>query len=248
MHFNNRLPPSRRLEKYQPESYITTKKSRGNKPVTAPRRPSQIHGNEELLAHSELQDAEVRAEVSEDLSLGTINSRSDRRGSEATVVSLPAETPEKQLVKRPLGESDPAIISKWGKEKGKKIAEDQYAVEAGILYDMSLERALFKTVKKPWWICFWLIFIDCESRPLVNHHRGTEDARRVATRYTSGLSTAYPSNQSRSRLACSIGWSIDNCRPRATETTVPCGGFSFSDTNHGPRWGQFVHSLDRSRQ
>jgi hypothetical protein len=159
MHFNARLPPSRRLEKYQPESYITEKKARASEPAPALRRPSHVNEYEELLADS----AEVRAEVSDDLSLGTINSRPDRRGPEATVVSYTGAPANTGTTKDASEEPEPDLIAKWGKKKAKKIAGDAYAVEDGVMYDMSFERSLFKTVTKPWWICFWLLFADCES-------------------------------------------------------------------------------------
>jgi hypothetical protein len=118
-----------------------------------------VNEYEELLA----DNAEVRAEVSDDLSLGTINSRPDRRGSEATVVSYTGTPSKTGATKDASEESEPDLIAKWGKKKAKKIAGDAYAVEDGVMYDMSFERSLFKTVTKPWWICFWLLFADCES-------------------------------------------------------------------------------------
>jgi hypothetical protein len=118
----------------------------------------------EYLQESDTQAAEIRAEVSDDLSLGTINSRPDRRGSETTITTHVAAAHAKQADHTQASmEVDNDLVKQFGSKKAKKIAEDAYAVEDGVMYDMSLLRSLFETVQKQWWVCFAIILCDCKS-------------------------------------------------------------------------------------
>jgi hypothetical protein len=148
--------------KYQPETYVSEKDHQQSSPATYKAAPFTDY--QEFLQESDTQAAEIRAEVSDDLSLGTINSRPDRRGSEATITTHVAAAHTKQADHTQASKAiDNHLVNQFGSKKAKKVAEDAYAVEDGVLYDMSLLRSLFKTVREQWWFCFAIIFCDCKS-------------------------------------------------------------------------------------
>jgi hypothetical protein len=162
------MPPSRRLNKYKPIPNTIVDGVPFHDPAVKPELAHhRAEYEERLFDENEANMADLRAtEMAEDLSLNPTSSRSDRRGSEATVVS---HTPTTREFKAPttikddhVAEVDKQIEETFGKRKARKVMEGQYAVEDGKLYDMSLSRAIFSTVKKPWLLCLFFNAMPCE--------------------------------------------------------------------------------------
>jgi len=168
-HLNSRLPPSRRLEQYKPVSNQVDGQDSSHE-LQAPKSqgsPGRAEYEERLFDVDGAEMADLRAsELAEDLTLNPMNSRSDRRGSEATVVSRvekvakpksDASLPDK------VTEDDEQVIKSFGKRKAKKISMGQCAIEDGAFYDMSFTRVLVSTIKKQWLFCLFLNSMACES-------------------------------------------------------------------------------------
>jgi len=121
---------------------------------------------EHLYDGDDGQLAEIRAtEMAEDLMLNPVSSRDGRRGSAATVVSVTPEVPKSRPqvpVKDKAIETDEELIKMFGKRKAKKIAVGAYAVEDGVLYDLSLFRAMFSTVRNKWLKALFLNAMTCK--------------------------------------------------------------------------------------
>lgn len=104
--------------------------------------------------------------MAEDLMLDPVNSRDGRRGSEATVVSITHQAPTSRtqipVEDKPI-ETDEQLIETFGKRKANKIATGEYAVEDGVLYDLSLFQAIFSTIKKKWFMALFLNAMTCQS-------------------------------------------------------------------------------------
>ena len=181
-HLNARLPRSRRLEQYKP---VSNQVNEGLVPHKPPFSDSQnSYGKNEyeerLFDAEETQLADLRtAELTEDLTLKPMGSRTDRRGSETTVVSHVAKSADtKPQLRKAQGvaETDDQIIKSLGKRKAKKVSMGQCAVEDGVFYDMSFTRVIFATVKKKWFLCLFLNFMVCKSRPTTKHQRYDAEA------------------------------------------------------------------------
>ena len=168
-HLNSRLPPSRRLEQYKPVSNQVEGEHSSHE-LQAPRSqvPQGTTEYEERLFDvdgTELADLRA-AELAEDLTLNPMNSRSDRRGSEATVVSRlgkPSEPKHDATFTEKYTDCDEQVIKSFGKRKAKKITMGQCAVEDGVFYDMSFTRVIFSTIKKQWFLCLFLNSVACRS-------------------------------------------------------------------------------------
>lgn len=168
-HLNSRLPPSRRLEQYKPVSSQVD--GHHNSHVSQTPKLQDVQGRaeyeERLFDADEAELTDLRAaELAEDLTLNPMNSRSDRRGSEATVISrvtIPSEPKVKAPLRNGPSESDDPLIKSFGKRKAKKISAGQCAVEDGVFYDMSFTRALIATIKKQWFVCLFLNSMTCKS-------------------------------------------------------------------------------------
>jgi hypothetical protein len=130
---------------------------------------------ERLFDANEAEIADLRtAEMAEDLTLNPINSRSERRGSQATVVSrvpISSKTVPQGPATGGLAETDDQIVKQFGKRKGRQVAMGQSAVEDGMFYDMSFTRVLFTTIKKQWFICLFLNSLACKSDHLCTKRR-----------------------------------------------------------------------------
>jgi hypothetical protein len=165
---NARLPPSRRLARYKPASNeVGNAGSASEKSSEKPQiSQERIDYEENLFDGDDAQLANLRStELAEDLTLNPVDSRANRRGSEATVVSLAPDArrrPSRVPAADVTTESPDQNIKMFGKRKGKKIATGQYAVESGVLYDMSFFRAVFSTMKRHWVLCLFLNSMSCE--------------------------------------------------------------------------------------
>ena len=167
---NARLPPSRRLAKYKPASNDVG--NAGSEFENASEKPQisreRIDYEENLFDGEGVQLANLRShEFAEDLTLNPVDSRANRRGSEATVVSLAPDARRRpsRVPAADVPTDNPDHITKmFGKRKARKIATGQYAVEDGVLYDMSFFRAVFSTMKKHWLLCLFLNSMSCECQ------------------------------------------------------------------------------------
>lgn len=160
--FNDRLPPSMRIERYKP---VKSHPHIDNGKIASPNEKTPAHKMasqaEETLGDQQ-QDAQVeaRAEVREELALTLVDSQISRRGSDATAYSgrdtrLPP--PKAQL------ESHGSATPGWRiwQRKPTEPKEDKGVTEDGIYYDMSYIRALFIANRSQWAIC--IIILACSS-------------------------------------------------------------------------------------
>jgi hypothetical protein len=168
-HLNSRLPPSRRLEQYKPVSNQADGQHNSQN-LQAPRSQAsrgRAEYEERLFDVDGAKMADLRAsEMAEDLTLNPMNSRSDRRGSEATVVrrvDKAAKPKSDASLPDKLTEDDEQVIKSFGKRKAKKISMGQCAVEDGAFYDMSFTRVLVSTIKNQWFFCLFLNSMACKS-------------------------------------------------------------------------------------
>jgi hypothetical protein len=167
-HLNSRLPPSRRLEQYKPVSNQVDEEHNSHV-LQAPRSQGsqgRAEYEERLFDVDGAEMADLRAaELAEGLTLNPMNSRSDRRGSEATVVSRVEKSSELKtnaMLPDQVTEDDEQMIKSFGKRKAKKISKGQCAVEDGTFYDMSFTRVLISTIKKQWFFCLFLNSMACK--------------------------------------------------------------------------------------
>jgi hypothetical protein len=167
-YLNSRLPPSRRLEQYRPVSNQVDGQHSSHD-LQAPKLQGsrgRVEYEERLFDVDGAEMADLRAsELAEDLTLNPMNSRSDRRGSEVTVVSRvdkAAKPKSDASLPDKLTEDDEQVIKSFGKRKAKKIIMGQCAVEDGAFYDMSFTRVLISTIKKQWFFCLFLNSMACK--------------------------------------------------------------------------------------
>lgn len=166
--FNARLPPSRRLDKYKPLSSDLADSARSEKGNTDSNTSASVDPMERLADAQEARRAEVRAEVSDELSLALAVTQGTRRGSDISAFS--AQTNALAAVSPP-GAADSVEdttklgLNLWGKgRRARKIAKDTGAEENGVYYDMSYWRAAFLATRLQWAICFVTIGAACKSR------------------------------------------------------------------------------------
>lgn len=168
-HLNSRFPPSRRLWKYRsPSNQVENPLSSHLSEAPSCKVPQgRAEYEERLFDANEAEIADLRtAEMAEDLTLNPINSRSECRDSQATVVSripIASKTNSRGPTTGGLAETDDQIVQQFGKRKGRQVAMGQSAVEDGRFYDMSFTRVLFTTIKKQWFICLFLNSLACKS-------------------------------------------------------------------------------------
>lgn len=175
--FNARLPPSRRLDQYKPlKSDLAGSDS--NEKGASVNSDSSGNGPIEWQPQETLQDEEdtyqsrLRAEVSDDLTLGKVDSRVSRRGSDMTMIgdTLNLRRPS-HIAKDPeQSEKQESLVKRLGKKKAKRVADGLGAEEHGNFYDMSVWRAIFLSIRKQWIGCVLTLGIACES-----HHTWCSD-------------------------------------------------------------------------
>lgn len=165
--FNARLPPSRRLDKYKPVKSDQGDLHRDEKGGvdTIPTAPLEWDTQQETLRdEEEAIQARIRAEVSNDLSLGPVVTRASRRGSEITVTAetLTARRPS-QVPRDPDHKAKQESLNKrLGKSKAKKVIAGLSAEEGGVYYDMSAWRAIFLSIRIEWFKCVAIMGSACK--------------------------------------------------------------------------------------
>lgn len=128
--------------------------------------PTEWQPQETLQDDEDTYQSRLRAEVSDDLTLATIDSRVSRRGSGMTMIgdSLNLRRPS-QVAKDPeQSAKQESLAKRLGKKKAKRVADGLGAEEDGNFYDMSVWRAIFLSIRRQWIACALILGTACESQ------------------------------------------------------------------------------------
>jgi ATP-binding cassette subfamily C (CFTR/MRP) protein 1 len=155
--FMARMPPSRRTAQYRPAkskadlekgdsaTSLTTLSSSGE--------PKQTVSNNNVREEVEREElGNISSDVADpNIIVGEIQHNLERSTSHRSR----AQTVEREGVAEP----DPEYVKKYGKKKAKRIAEGTLAVEDGILYDMSVPKAVMWATWKKWLVAVIFAYI-----------------------------------------------------------------------------------------
>ena len=160
-----RMPPSRRIDKYKPvnsplvdhdtekapqaqeiqpisQSSASTLKSEGSQETKDPEVD-----NADVASVEQAED-EAREELNVQLQESSVAPGLFAEDIQPVVSRATSNNAQKTVDH----EASHDFVKLYGKRKAKKIIDDRIAVEDGKLFDMSIWKAMYKTISLEWWL------------------------------------------------------------------------------------------------